>query len=82
MTFDEWIKQAIFTQEIRSQDEWMRIAFNAATHIEREACANVCDESASETSSLWEPGCWAHAASYCSHKIRMRYNVKSKASGE
>lgn len=36
MTFDEWIKGAIFTQQVRTQDEWMRLAFDAATHLERE----------------------------------------------
>lgn len=46
MTFDEWIKQAIFTQQFRTQEEWMRVAFEAATKIEREECAKVADEKA------------------------------------
>jgi len=42
MTFDEWIKQAIFTQQVRTQEEWMRIAFDAAKHLERERiCAAI-----------------------------------------
>ena len=48
MTFDEWKKSVIFTQQVRSTqarstDEWMREAWNAATMIEREACAKIVD---------------------------------------
>lgn len=46
MTFDEWIKQAVFTMQVRTQQEWMQIAFEAGLQIEREACAKVCDADA------------------------------------
>lgn len=29
MTFDEWIKNSIFTQQFRTKEEWMRLVWNA-----------------------------------------------------
>ena len=44
MTFDEWIdSQPSFDL---GTTEWMREAWNAATRIEREACADVCKQEA------------------------------------
>ena len=38
---------------------------------EREACAKVCDQTATYPSSLWEEaGCWNHAAECCASAIR------------
>ena len=43
MTFDEWVtNQPIHPILDHVTTEWMREAWNAATMIEREACANEC----------------------------------------
>lgn len=54
MTFDEWIADAIFTQQFRTKEEWMRIAFDAATSIEREACAKAAEGFTDDRK--WVPG--------------------------
>lgn len=56
MTFDEWLKDSVFTQQIRSQDEWMRIAFDAGQRIERERLrAALLDEAAEWTGDFRVP---------------------------
>lgn len=47
MTFDEWVtNQPIHPILDHVTTEWMREAWNAATMIEREACADVCKQEA------------------------------------
>jgi len=63
MTFDEWLKDSVFTQPFMTQEELMRIAFDAGQRIEREACAMVCETF------------YNHEAKDCAEAIRDRSNV-------
>jgi hypothetical protein len=73
---DDMIRAGIITEATPPMfmTEAILGAIQKATASEREACAKAASEAAGENSSLWEPGCWAHAAEYCAHKIRSRSN--------
>jgi len=60
MTFDEWMADK--PKMDHGTTEWMREAFDAATTIEREACAKICEESGREVVR----------AEWCARAIRRR----------
>lgn len=74
MDFEEWTD----SMGLHYEDEIigpMRLAWERATKIEREACATACSQVGQQPSSLWaEPGCWTHSAQVCAEKIMERSN--------
>ena len=51
-------------------DDQLRTAQREAALMALEEAANVAKSTASQPSSLWEPGCWAHVSEYIAAQIR------------
>ena len=69
MTFEEWLDDNEVVSEL--EPAWIsdaRIVWYAATLVEREACAKVCEDQANE------PEC-PERARYCADAIRNRSNA-------
>ena len=75
MEFEEWLRTACFQKPTPEAYNLAKVAWNAATNGEREACAKVCESEALECPTDSEGDeAYDNAIRHAAAAIRMRSN--------